>query len=89
MATKKFPLGRCRALADKVAALHEELQGILTEYDATAEDDVRREQSTGAKPAEDDSDAGTTWGQDSNRTLSLSEAIPGLNRLARSKLVRP
>jgi hypothetical protein len=96
---KKFPLGRVRELAAHVAGLHEHLQGILADCDNTAEDDTVGAGSiknTTGKPAQDDSDAGEPWaGQDSarvadrNRPLSLSEAIPGLNRLARSKSVRP
>ena len=77
---KKFPLGRVKELAAHVKGLHEHLQSLIADCEGTAEDDTVGAgtiTNTTAKPAQDDSDAGTSWGEDSarGRTSSTAQAM--------------
>jgi hypothetical protein len=68
MATKKFPLGKCRELAAHVASMHETLQSLLAECDAP-------------NPAQDDSDSDAPYAQGQDRkTVSMDEAFNRMRR---------
>ena len=75
---KKFPLGRVKELAAHVKGLHEHLQSLIADCDATSDDAPMK------STANDNSDFDQPYaqGQDSaiRRPKSMSEAIPGLHR---------
>ena len=75
---KKFPLGRVKELAAHVKGLHEHLQSLIADCDATSDDAPMK------STASDNSDADQPYaqGQDSalRRQKSMSECIPGLRR---------